>query len=84
LEGVRERLASHAPRDHGFEREDLASEQTLDLIVEAHIANAERAGTENPIAAIVDLLAVLVHRAEVAVAGEEVRVALRFRAEARL
>jgi hypothetical protein len=57
-------------------------EQASDVIVEPRIDDAERAGIDDAIAAAVDLLVVLVHRTEVAIAGEEVRVALRFRTRA--
>lgn len=57
-------------------------EQAIDLIMEAHFADAERAGTADAITTVVDLLVVLVHRTEAAITGEEVRVTLRFRAPA--
>ena len=77
--------APHVLRDHRFKRQNLVTKQASDLIVEVHSAepparDAQRAGIRNPITAVVDLLPELVHRTEAAIAGEEVRVALGFRA----
>ena len=86
LQRMGERLVPHVPRNHRSQREDLAVTRAIDVKPEPSmnvgIADPESVRVDHSVSTVVDRLSVLVKRTEVAVAGEEVRVALRLRVPA--